>query len=126
MARSFGEFFVVSVRWETKHENSSNNWGNFPGKIRRKIRETIRDETSKNSGELSFCNFSDLTKVGDEKSARSFSAQVAPPGVMDVRAFGSWMSAPTCVFFFRVSRACPKLLTQHVCTNDPGTSADPA
>ena len=22
-----------------------------------------------------------------------------PPGVMDVRAFGSWMSAPKCLFF---------------------------
>ena len=51
-------------------------------------------------------NFSDpeqilLPNLGNEKSARSFSARsfFAPPGVMDVRAFGSWISAPKCLFF---------------------------
>ena len=39
--------------------------------------------------------------IGDENSARSFLTEVFlnPPGVMDVRAFGSWMSAPKCLFF---------------------------
>ena len=54
----FGEFFLVSVSWEAKHENSSKN----SGKIRSKIRGKIRDENSKKFGKLSFCHFSDLMK----------------------------------------------------------------
>ena len=38
-----------------------------------------------------------------------------PPGVMDARAFGSWMSAPKCLFFSRISRAWPKRLPPDVC-----------
>ena len=39
--------------------------------------------------------------LGNENSARSFSDRSffkTLPGVMDVRAFGSWMSAPKCLF----------------------------
>ena len=59
---------------------------------------------------------------GNEKSARSSSARIliAPPGVRDICAFGSWMSAPQC--FSKVSKAYPKLLTWDVRTNGPGTS----
>ena len=40
--------------------------------------------------------------VGNKNRARDFSDRsfFKPPGVMDVRAFGLWMSAPTCLFFF--------------------------
>ena len=55
----FGEFFLVSGSHETKHENSEKN---NSGKIQREIRGKIRDNNSKNSGELSFCDFSDLIK----------------------------------------------------------------
>ena len=41
----FGEFILVSVSRETKHENSSKN----SGEILSKIRGKIRDENSKNS-----------------------------------------------------------------------------
>ena len=44
MSGIFGEFFLVSVSHETKHEKSSKNSG-------RKIEKF---------GKLSFCNFSDL------------------------------------------------------------------
>ena len=39
--------------------------------------------------------------LGNENSARSFSDRsfLNPPRVMDVRAFGSWTSAPKCLFF---------------------------
>ena len=39
--------------------------------------------------------------IGNENSARSFSDRsfFDPPRVMDVRTFGSWMSAPKCLFF---------------------------
>ena len=62
MAGIFGEFSVVSVSQKTKHEKSSKNLG--------KIRSKIRDENSKkerekkNIGELSLCNFSELTRFG--------------------------------------------------------------
>ena len=58
--------FLVNFSWcpfptnKTKHENSSKNFGENRSKIRGKIRE----ETSKNSGVFSFCNFSDLTIFG--------------------------------------------------------------
>ena len=50
---AFGEFCQVFVSHETKHENSLKNSG--------KIRSKIWDENQKKIGELSFCNFSDLT-----------------------------------------------------------------
>ena len=42
-----------------------------------------------------------VLRVGNENSARSFSDRSfsETPRVMDVRAFGSWMSAPKCLFF---------------------------
>ena len=42
-------------------------------------------------------------EVGNENSARSSSDRsfFYRPGDMDVRAFGSWMSAPKCLFFFQ-------------------------
>ena len=53
MAGIFGEFFLVSVSHETKHEKS---WRNS-GKIRSKIRGKIRDENSKNSGNFRSATF---------------------------------------------------------------------
>ena len=50
-------------------------------------------------------------QLGDEKSARSFSARsffFQPPGVMDVRAFGWWMSTNAC--FFQGFQGLPKIL----------------
>ena len=54
--------------------------------------------------------------IGNENSARSFFDRsfLNPLGVMDVRAFGSWMSAPKCLFFSRISRAWPKFLPPDV------------
>ena len=49
----FGEFFLVSVSWETKHENSSKK----SGKIRSKIRQEIRDKNSKKSGNFRSATF---------------------------------------------------------------------
>ena len=46
IAGIFGDFFLVTVSWETKHEKASKN----SGISRRIIRETMRDEKSKNSG----------------------------------------------------------------------------
>ena len=45
-------------------------------------------------------------------SARSVSARsfFAPPPFTDVRAFGSWMSAPKCSFF-QGFESCPRFLT---------------
>ena len=40
---------------------------------------------------------------------------------MDVRAFRSQMSVPKCLFS-KVSRGCPKFLTQDIRANDSGTS----
>ena len=54
-----------------------------------------------------------------KRSARSF---VHPAGVMDVRALGSWMSAPKCLFS-KNSRVCLKFLTRDVSLNDPQMSA---
>ena len=45
----FGEFFLVSVSHETKHEKSSKNSG--------KIRSKIRGENSKNSGNFHSATF---------------------------------------------------------------------
>ena len=53
MVGIFGQFFLVSVSYETKHENSSKNSernsGQNPGQKFEKF------------GELSFCDFSDLS-----------------------------------------------------------------
>ena len=56
----FGEIFLVSVSHETKHENSSKNFG-----------ENSERNSGQNPGhkfekfgELSFCDFSDLTHRG--------------------------------------------------------------
>ena len=46
--------------------------------------------------------FSQLKKeLGTKIQPEVFLTEVffKPPGVMDVRAFGSWMSAPTCLLF---------------------------
>ena len=53
MAGIFGEFFLVSVSHETKHEKSLKN----SGKIRSKIRGEIRDENFKNSGSFRSADF---------------------------------------------------------------------
>ena len=57
MAGIFGEFFLVSVSHETKHEKS---WKNS-GKIRSKIRGQNPGRKFEKFGKLSFCNFSDLS-----------------------------------------------------------------
>ena len=46
----FGELFLVSVSWETKHENSSKN----SAQIRSKIRDKIRGENSGNFRSATF------------------------------------------------------------------------
>ena len=56
MAGIFGEFFLVSVSHETKHENSSKIRGKFGAKFGAKFGTEFEK-----FGELSFCNFSDLT-----------------------------------------------------------------
>ena len=48
----FGEFFLVSVSWQTKHEQSSKTSG--------KIRDDNFGRQFEKLGTLSFCNFSDL------------------------------------------------------------------
>ena len=53
MVGIFGEFFLVSVSHERKHEKSSKN----AGKIRSKTRGKIRDENSKNSGNFRSATF---------------------------------------------------------------------
>ena len=53
MAGIFGEFFLVSVSHETKHQKSSKISGKFQSKIRGKI----RDENSKNSGNFRSATF---------------------------------------------------------------------
>ena len=42
-----------------------------------------------------------VPSLGNENSAQSFSDRSfwKPPRVVDVRAFGSWISAPKCLFF---------------------------
>ena len=45
-----------------------------------------------------------------------------PLGVVDVRAFGSWMSAPKCLFFQDLT-ALTEVLGQDICANDPRMSA---
>ena len=59
MAGIFGEFFLVSVSHETKHEKSLKNSGNFGAKFGAKFGTKIRKIRK-----LSFCNFSDLTIWG--------------------------------------------------------------
>ena len=63
MAGIFGGFFLVSVSHETKREKSSKN----SGEIRSKIRGKIRDENSKNSGKLSFCDFPDIKAFSSKR-----------------------------------------------------------
>ena len=54
IAAIFGEIFVVSVSWKTKHENSSKP---FRRKLGGKLREKIWDENSKNSGNFRSATF---------------------------------------------------------------------
>ena len=51
--RDFGDFFLVSVSDETKHEKSLKK----SGKIRSKIRGKIRDKNLKNSGNFRSATF---------------------------------------------------------------------
>ena len=67
MAGIFGEFLLVSVSHKTKHENDSEHFG----KIQSEIRGKMRDQNAKNSGKLSFCNFSDLTNMGSQVTFES-------------------------------------------------------
>ena len=42
---------------------------------------------------------------------------------MDVRTFGSWISAPKCLFFSRILSALTEVLGRDIRANDPRTSA---
>ena len=61
MAGIFGEFLLVSVSQETKHEKSSKS----SRKIGSKITGKIRDENSKDSGK--FCSVTFLTQDNKHK-----------------------------------------------------------
>ena len=64
-------------------------------------------------------------KIGNENSAQSFSDRSFWKSlvVVDVRAFGSWMSAPKCFFFPRILTALTEALGRDIRTNDPRMSA---
>ena len=59
-----------------------------------------------------------------ENSAQSFSDRSfwKPLRVMDIRAFGSWMSAPKCLFFKDLT-ALTEVLCRGIRANDPPMSA---
>ena len=61
------------------------------------------------------------TPLGNENSARTFSDRSfwKPLRVVDVRAFGSWMSAPKCLFFSRILTALTEVLGRDIRANDP-------
>ena len=80
----------------------------------------------------SLCCFASLSKsrrtsrfIGNENSAQSFSDRSfwKPLRVVDVRAFRSWMSAPTCLFFSRILTALTEVLGRDLRANDPRMSA---
>ena len=69
------------------------------------------------------------TCLGNENLAQSFSDRSfwKPLRVVDVRAFGSWMSVPKCLFFSRILSALTKVLGRDIRANDPRMSAgDPS
>ena len=65
------------------------------------------------------------TNVGNENSAQSFSDRSFWKSlrVVDVRAFGSWISAPKCLFFSRILSALTEVLGRDIRANDPRMSA---
>ena len=77
MAGIFGEFFLVSVAHETKHEKSSKIRGKFGAKFGAKFGTKIRKIR-----ELSFCNFPDLTMFyghcGSRQVSRSRASLLRP------------------------------------------------
>ena len=84
MAGIFGEFFLVSVSYKMKHENSS-----------KKFEENSERNSGQNSGrkiekfgKLSFCNFTYLTEGSPTKIVLCASAQV--PFHCDDRAALKW------------------------------------
>ena len=63
-------------------------------------------------------------KFSQSLSDRSFWKSLR---VVDVRAFGSWMSAPKCLFFSRILSALTEVLGRDIRANDPRMSArDPS
>ena len=62
---------------------------------------------------------------GKENSAQSFSGRSLWKSlrVVDVRAFGSWMSAPKSLFFSRTWSALTEVLGRDIHANDPRMSA---
>ena len=64
-------------------------------------------------------------RVGNENSAQSFSDRSFWKSltVVDVRAFGSWISAPKCLFFSRILSALTEVLGRDIRANDPRMSA---
>ena len=66
------------------------------------------------------------TIIGNENSAPSFfdPSFWKSVRVVDVRAFGSWMSAPKCLFFFLgILTALTEVLGRDIRANDPRMSA---
>ena len=61
-------------------------------------------------------------KIGNENSAQSFSDRSFWKSLW-VGAFGSWMSAPKCLFFFQDLTALTEVLGRDIRANDPRTSA---
>ena len=65
-------------------------------------------------------------QLGNENSAQSFSDRSFWKSlrVVDVRTFGSWISAPKCLFFFsRILSALTEVLGRDIRANDPRMSA---
>ena len=66
-----------------------------------------------------------FSSVGNENSAQSLSDRSFWKSlrVVDVRAFGSWMSALKCLFFPRILTALTEVLGRDIRANDPRMSA---
>ena len=81
---------------------------------------------SNSSSEVHYCSPKApvLSQIGNENSAQSFSDRSFWKSlrVVDVRAFGSWMSAPKCLFS-RILTALTEVLGRDIRANDPRMSA---
>ena len=102
MAGIFGELFLVSVSHETKHEKSLKN----SGKIQSKIRGKIRDENSKKFGELSFCNFSDLTEMKKTRESGVQTTRSPNNGFRSTRSLDCWRMTIKSKHEMEISASC--------------------
>ena len=66
-----------------------------------------------------------MTHLGNENSAQSFSDRSFSESlrVVDVGAFGSWISAPKCLFFSKILSTLTEVLGRDSRANDPRMSA---